>query len=168
MKTNFIHRVGPDGFTHARGTCPHLNYNEDLLDRTKYLVSLASADELHTGILNGEFTEISTTEELKRVFSDILMRFDNSPNLYVKADYLTLIGAICQGLMHAYDLKIESGNPDALTVEKDEIGIFTLTPEIGELLPENGEGLPENNSKKLTTVEGVQNFVNEKLTWLEI
>lgn len=168
MNNHFITRTFPDGLNSVRGKCPNLPYNMDLLGNIQYLIANASSEELHNHILNGEFQQIETTEDLKRVFSDLMMRFDNSPDLYIKQDYLTLVGAVCQGLLHSYEITINSDNQDALTVDKDETGNFVITPQIGQLMPENGEELPENNGKKLTVVEDVQNFINNKLTWINL
>lgn len=61
----------------------------------------------------GEYTIIEDIEELKKFLSELLIRFDTSPNNYTKEDYLYLVSLLYKSLLFIYKQDLKSLAPIA-------------------------------------------------------
>ena len=171
-----IERPATDGFETRRGFCVNLPYNEGLLNKLQVVVDNIKAD-CKDSFFEDDFDVIDNLDDLKRLLTEVLIRFDTAPDYYTKSDYAALISVLYQSLLYLYQvLNISSSNEDILKVEQTGEGT-ELQPQIGYLYdhedegPKDSEGntvtAPENNDKRIATISDIRNYINNKLTWIE-
>ena len=171
-----IERPATDGFETRRGFCVNLPYNEGLLNKLQVVVDNIKAD-CKDSFFEDDFDVIDNLDDLKRLLTEVIIRFDTAPDYYTKSDYAALISVLYQSLLYLYQvLNISSSNEDILRVEQTGEGT-ELQPQIGYLYdhedegPKDSEGntvtAPENNDKRIATISDIRNYINNKLTWIE-
>lgn len=172
-----IERPATDGFETRRGFCVNLPYNEGLLNKLQVVVDNIKAD-CKDSFFEENFDVIDNIDDLKRLLTEVIIRFDTAPDYYTKSDYAALISVLYQSLLYLYQvLNISSSNEDILKVEQTGEGT-ELQPQTGYLYdaeegeqPKDSEGnvvtAPENNDKRIATISDIRNYINNKLTWIE-
>lgn len=171
-----IERPATDGFETRRGLCVNLPYNEGLLNKLQVVVDNIKAD-CKDSFFEEDFDVIDNLDDLKRLLTEVIIRFDTAPDYYTKSDYAALISVLYQSLLYLYQvLNISSSNEDILKVEQTGEGT-ELQPQVGYLYdhedggPKDSEGnivtAPENNDKRIATISDIRNYINNKLTWIE-
>lgn len=162
-----IERPPSTGFETRRGLCTNLPYNQDMLCRLQVVVNNITEGECKNSFFEGDYDVIDNIDDLKKILSEVLIRFDTSPDYYTKSDYAALISVLYQSLLYLYQsLSISSTNEDVLEVEATGNGT-ELRPQIGYLDESAVESVPENNDKRIATIGDIRNYINNKLTWIE-
>ena len=176
VKSN-VERPASKGLETHRGFCVNLPYNKDLIDQLQVVIQNIKAD-CKDSFFDGDFDVIDNISDLKRLLTEVIIRFDTAPDYYTKSDYAALISVLYQSLLYLYQvLNLSSSNEDILRVEQTGEGI-ELQPQTGYLYdaeegeqPKDSEGnvviAPENNDKRIATISDIRNYINNKLTWIE-
>lgn len=171
-----IERPANKGFQTQRGLCVDLPYNKDMLNKLQAIVNNIDCDKT---FFDKPFDVIDDVEELKVLMSEILIRFDTSPDFYTKSDYGLLITVLYKTLFYLYGaLNTSSSNEDVLVVNNNGINGTILEPQLGQLEEKhefedvNGNtqiiGVKhENNERRIATIGDIRNYINNKLTWIE-
>lgn len=171
-----IERPANKGFQTQRGLCVDLPYNKDMLNKLQAIVNNIDCDKT---FFDKPFDVIDDVEELKALMSEILIRFDTSPDFYTKSDYGLLLTVLYKTLFYLYGaLNLSSSNEDVLVVNNTGSTGAILEPQIGKLggveeyEDENGVLQPvqadhANNEKRIATIGDIRNYINNKLTWIE-
>jgi len=55
-------------------------------------------------LFKGDYKTIKNIEDLKKALSELLVRFDTSPENYTKADYSYLMKILYKSLLYLYDV----------------------------------------------------------------
>lgn len=172
-----VERPASKGAETYRGFCVDLPYNKDLIDKLHSVITTIKAD-CKDSFFEGDFEVIDNLDDLKRLLTEVIIRFDTAPDYYTKSDYTALIGVLYQSLLYLYQvLLIKSSNEDILKVEQTAEGT-ELQPQTGYMYdaeegeqPKDSEGnvvtAPENNDKRIATISDIRNYINNKLTWIE-
>lgn len=165
VKSN-VERPASKGLETHRGFCVNLPYNRDLIDKLQVVVQNIKTD-CKDSFFDGDFDVIDNISDLKRLLTEVIIRFDTAPDYYTKSDYAALISVLYQSLLYLYQsFSISSTNEDVLEVEAT--GNKTeLRPQIGYLDESTVESVPENNDKRIATIGDIRNYINNKLTWIE-
>lgn len=176
VKSN-VERPASKGLETHRGFCVNLPYNRDLIDQLQVVIQNIKAD-CKDSFFDGDFDVIDNISDLKRLLTEVIIRFDTAPDYYTKSDYAALISVLYQSLLYLYQvLNLSSSNEDILKVEQTGEGT-ELQPQTGYLYdaeegeqPKDSEGnvvtAPENNEKRIATIGDIRNYINNKLTWIE-
>lgn len=84
------------GTTLVRGTSANLPYNQSLLKRLQAIVADSSYDG---NFFDDDVLQAPSLEDLQKLLTQVIIRFDNDPNYYTKRDYYHLIWYLCQSLV---------------------------------------------------------------------
>ena len=175
VKSN-VERPASKGLETHRGFCVNLPYNKDLIDQLQVVIQNIKAD-CKDSFFDGDFDVIDNISDLKRLLTEVIIRFDTAPDYYTKSDYAALISVLYQSLLYLYQvLNLSSSNEDILKVEQTGEGT-ELQPQVGYLCDHDDEGpkdsegnvvtIPENNDRRIATISDIRNYINNKLTWIE-
>ena len=176
IKSN-VERPASKGIETHRGFCVNLPYNKDLIDQLQVVIQNIKTD-CKESFFEGDFDVIDNISDLKRLLTEVIIRFDTAPDYYTKSDYAALISVLYQSLLYLYQvLNLSSSNEDILRIEQTGEGT-ELQPQTGYLYdaeegeqPKDSEGnvvtAPENNEKRIATIGDIRNYINNKLTWIE-
>ena len=84
----------------VRGTDANAPYNSNLLNRLQ-----AVADSGYDGNLFDDGVDFGscTADDLQKLLTQVVIRFDNDPNYYTKRDYQYLIWYLCKSLITLSD-----------------------------------------------------------------
>lgn len=85
------------GATLVRGTSANLPYNQNLLKRLQAIVTDSSYDG---NFFDDDVLQAPSLEDLQKLLTQVIIRFDNDPNYYTKRDYYHLIWYLCQSLLY--------------------------------------------------------------------
>lgn len=85
------------GTTLVRGTSANLPYNQNLLKRLQAIVTDSSYDG---NFFDDDVLQAPSLEDLQKLLTQVIIRFDNDPNYYTKRDYYHLIWYLCQSLLY--------------------------------------------------------------------
>lgn len=85
------------GTTLVRGTSANLPYNQSLLKRLQAIVADSSYDG---NFFDDDVLQAPSLEDLQKLLTQVIIRFDNDPNYYTKRDYYHLIWYLCQSLLY--------------------------------------------------------------------
>lgn len=100
-----------------RPLCANFPENGIILDKLEAVFNPLNIQECTSDLFKGDYETISHIEELKKVLSGLLMRFDTNPKNYTKEDYSYLMGLLYKSLLHLYEI-----NPISVIInEWDEI-----------------------------------------------
>ena len=85
------------GKTTVRGTNTNAPYNANLLNRLQ-----AIADQAYNSNLFDDRVDFGSydLEDLQKLLTQVVIRFDNDPNYYTKRDYQYLIWYLCNSLVY--------------------------------------------------------------------
>lgn len=113
-------------------------------------------------LLEKEYPSIKDSEELRKLMSEVLIRFDTSPSNYMQDDYFALLKVVLSLFNFIADpiLSLTTDTPEQITVVKDKTKA-TINLNVAQNLDDNS--ITEN--KKVATVEQIRNFINSKLEW---
>jgi hypothetical protein len=85
------------GRTTVRGTDANAQYNSNILTRLQAIADSAiDSNMFNEGVDFG----IYDLENLQRLLTQVVIRFDNDPNYYTKRDYQYLIWYLCKSLKY--------------------------------------------------------------------
>lgn len=89
-----------------RSLCASSPENKDLLTKLQTVVDSNNlvCDE---SLFEGEFEVISTIEEVKKLLSEVIIRFDTQPEYYTKEDYQFLISLLYRSLYYLHERAVE-------------------------------------------------------------
>lgn len=174
-----------DGFiTTQRSLCTSFPKNKNLLNKIEAIVNSEEYSSNST-LFDGAYNTITSLEDLKKVLSEVLIRFDTDPDHYTKGDYGTLMRLLYSALLYLYerdanykppvvkvnevpvrvtetddsfdyDLNIGTTDEDHLDITTSEEGSINITTKIGEM---------ETPSTKLATVNDIRNYIEKRLEW---
>lgn len=86
------------GKTTVRSTNANAPYNSNLLNRLQAIADQVYVDNLFTkDDINFGSCEV---EDLQKLLTQVVIRFDNDPNYYTKRDYQYLIWYLCKSLIY--------------------------------------------------------------------
>ena len=113
-------------------------------------------------LLDKEYPSIKDSEELRRLMSEVLIRFDTSPSNYMQDDYLALLKVVLSLFNFIADpvASITTDTPDQLSIKKEKT-LATINLNVANDLSDN----TTTEDKKIATVEQIRNFINNKLEW---
>jgi hypothetical protein len=88
------------GQTTLRGTSANLPYNASLLKRLQAIIGKESYD---SNLFDNEdfAAEAMSLEDLQKLLTQVVIRFDNDPDYYTKRDYQYLIWYLCSHLLYS-------------------------------------------------------------------
>ena len=95
------------GTTLVRGTSANLSYNQTLLKRLQAIVTDSSYDG---NFFDDDVLQAPSLEDLQKLLTQVIIRFDNDPNYYTKRDYYHLIWYLCQSLMYMAEGGVSEGD----------------------------------------------------------
>ena len=113
-------------------------------------------------LLDKEYPSIKDPEELRRLMSEVLIRFDTSPSNYMQDDYLALLKVVLSLFNFIADpvASITTDTPDQLSIKKEKT-LATINLNVANDLSDN----TTTEDKKVATVEQIRKFINNKLEW---
>lgn len=116
-------------------------------------------------LLDREYPSIKDPEELRRLMSEVLIRFDTSPSNYMQDDYYALLKVVLSlfNLIADPIVSITTDTPDQLSIQKEK-SVAKINLNIASSI----DGETTSEDKKVATVEQIKNFINNKLTWINI
>ena len=98
-----------------RTLCANFPGNKNLLDKLDAVV-----DSLHIcsdSLFDGGYEVITDVEEVKRLLTEVIIRFDTDPDFYHKEDYQLLISLLYRSLLYFYDRDDASHDDSKNTAE---------------------------------------------------
>lgn len=167
-----VQRSAPDGTIVYRTLDTNSDQNKDL---PSVIQSLVDSDySSSTQYTDDKFPQIKTVEQLQKILSELIIRFDTKPDYYTKKDYQLLI-TLLTGAISFFNkrMTIISDNNDIITILTDDDNRTVISPQVGRLTDsedENGNYIGQendNNEKSIATVGDIRNYINNKLTWIE-
>ena len=113
-------------------------------------------------LLDKEYPSIKDSEELRRLMSEVLIRFDTSPSNYMQDDYFALLKVVLSLFNFIADpvASITTDTPDQLSIKKEKT-LATINLNVANDLSDN----TTTEDKKVATVKQIRNFINDKLEW---
>lgn len=84
----------------------------------------ACLEQCDSTLLDKEYPSIKDPEELRRLMSEVLIRFDTSPSNYMQDDYFALLKVVLSLFNFIADpvVSIVTDTPDQLSIKKRKIG----------------------------------------------
>ena len=119
-----IERTAGNGGVTLRGTSANLSYNRNLLQKLQAIVNKDWTQD--DSLFDDGQLPVVTIEELQKLLTQVVIRFDNDPNYYTKRDYYYLIWYLCESLI--YITNIGQASIDQLTDLQTQIN--TLIPRL--------------------------------------
>lgn len=174
--TTDLERPSTKGLQTNRGLSVDLPYNKGMLSKLSKIVDSVQGTET---FFDDKFEVIEDVNELKKLLSEVLIRFDTNPQYYTKKDYGLLLSILYRTLLYLYSVsQISSDNEDVLVVDITEDEGAVLRPQLGELEEaheqEDADGnitisgtTHSNNEKRIATIGDIRNYINNKLTWIK-
>ena len=93
-----IERTAGNGGVTLRGTSANLSYNRNLLQKLQAIVNKDWTQD--DSLFDDGQLPVVTIEELQKLLTQVVIRFDNDPNYYTKRDYYYLIWYLCESLIY--------------------------------------------------------------------
>lgn len=90
--------ISETGSVIRRGTYTNLPYNKNILTKVHAIVDKEFAGDLN--MFDDSELILPSIEDLQKLLSQVVIRFDNDPNYYTKKDYYYLIWYLCQSLVY--------------------------------------------------------------------
>lgn len=84
-----------------RNLCPNSPENKDLLNKLQAIVD-ANHLVCDESLFEGEFEVISNIKEVKKLLTEVIIRFDTDPDYYSKDDYQVLVALLYRSLLYLY------------------------------------------------------------------
>lgn len=122
----------------------------------------ACLEQCDSTLLDKEYPSIKDPEELRRLMSEVLIRFDTSPSNYMQDDYFALLKVVLSLFNIIADpvVSIVTDTPDQLSIKKEK-SVATINLNVANDLDDN----TTTEDKKIATVEQIRKFINNKLEW---
>lgn len=112
-----IERTAGNGGITLRGTSANLSYNKNLLQKLQAIVNKDWTQD--DSLFDDGQLPVVTIEELQKLLTQVVIRFDNDPNCYTKRDYYYLIWYLCESLI--YITNTSQASIDSLTTLQTQI-----------------------------------------------
>lgn len=112
-----IERTAGNGGVTLRGTSANLSYNKNLLQKLQAIVNKDWTQD--DSLFDDGQLPVVTIEELQKLLTQVVIRFDNDPNYYTKRDYYYLIWYLCESLI--YITNTGQASVDSLTALQTQI-----------------------------------------------
>lgn len=162
-----------------RPLCANFPENKNLVNQIEAIV--LSDENLHDDLFTGEYSKIKSLEDLKKILSEVLIRFDTDPDHYTKEDYAVLMRLLYSALLYLYG-QIEEFKPPIISVNEQQIepteenefklSIGTDDQDHLEVETSNGKvniktkvGEMETPSNNLATINDIRNYIENRLEW---
>ena len=116
-------------------------------------------------LLDKEYPSIKDPEELRRLMSEVLIRFDTSPSNYMQDDYLALLKVVLGLFNFIADpvLTLTTNTPDQISLYKDKTNA-TIDINVVETIGDT----PTIDDRKVVTADKIREYINNKLSWKQI
>lgn len=116
---------GPD----FRGLCVNIPYNDKCDERLNQVVIDIQNSTCNLSFSEEELEVITDSEVLKKLLSELIIRFDTDPSFYTKKDYQVLVAVLSKTIPYLYNTssshQSELGNlDDVIKTIKEELGII--------------------------------------------
>lgn len=116
---------GPD----FRGLCVNIPYNDKCDERLNQIVTDIQNSTCNLSFSEEELEVIKDSEVLKKLLSELIIRFDTDPSFYTKKDYQVLVAVLSKTIPYLYNTSSlhhsELGNlDDVIKTIKEELGII--------------------------------------------
>ena len=85
-----------------RPLCTNFPENEIILDKLEAVFNPENIVECSDNMFNDNYDTIKDIETLKRILSELIVRFDTNPKNYTKEDYSYLMGLLYKTLLYIY------------------------------------------------------------------
>ena len=112
-----IEKTAGNGGITLRGTSANLSYNRNLLQKLQAVVNKDWTQD--DSLFDDGQLPVVTIEELQKLLTQVVIRFDNDPNYYTKRDYYYLIWYLCESLI--YITNTSQASVDSLKALEDQI-----------------------------------------------
>lgn len=96
------------------GTYSNLPYNKNAIKRLQAIVGDNFVGDLNIFDNEEESFKILPLEKIQQLLTQVLIRFDNSPDYYTKSDYQYLIWYLCQSLGYFSQGGVSEGDLESL------------------------------------------------------
>lgn len=96
--TRPAHLGGPD----FRGLCVNIPYNDKCDDRLNQLVTDIQNSTCNLSFSDEELGIINDSTVLKKLISELIIRFDTDPSFYTKKDYQVLVAVLSKTIPYLY------------------------------------------------------------------
>ena len=122
-------------------------------------------EQCDSTLLDKEYPSIKDSEELRRLMSEVLIRFDTSPSNYMQDDYFALLKVVLSLFNFIADpvVSIVTDTPDQLSIKKEK-SVATINLNVANDISDN----TTTEDKKIATVEQIKKFINNKLEWSKV
>ena len=91
-----------------RALCAQFPQNKNILNRLEAIFDSGQAIECSPDLFNDGYETIDRIDDLKKALSELLIRFDTSPQNYTKKDYSYLMSILYKALLYLYKTKQDS------------------------------------------------------------
>lgn len=170
-----------------RTLCANFPGNKDLLDKLEAVV-----DSLHIcsdSLFEGSYQVITDVEDVKRLLTEVIIRFDTDPDFYHKEDYQLLISLLYRSLLYLYDRDDAShddgkntaealqGEPNIIYFTQDKHSVVFNGKEYGftdlsdyateEWVEDIADGLSEEIQENAEVTASALTDLNERLETVE-
>lgn len=94
-----------DNYGHTeRALCTEFPQNKEILTKLEAVFNPEHVTECTSDLFKNDYETIVKIDDLKKVLSELLIRFDTNPQNYTKKDYSYLMGVIYKALLHLYEI----------------------------------------------------------------
>ena len=87
-----------------RPLCVNFPENEKIVEHLEAISDPSKPQKCDSDLFKGDYKTIKNIEDLKKALSELLVRFDTSPENYTKADYSYLMKILYKSLLYLYDV----------------------------------------------------------------
>lgn len=171
-----------DNYGHTeRALCTEFPQNKEILTKLEAVFNQEHVTECTSDLFKGDYETIVKIDDLKKALSELLIRFDTSPNYYTKEDYQYLMYILSYGLLHLYEITETIEEPDfninGQKIEKiDNAYNISIGQGNGiEIQPDTENNgikvkakigqMNDENSTNLATVDDVRAYIEGRLKW---
>lgn len=122
-------------------------------------------EQCDSTLLDKEYPSIKDPEELRRLMSEVLIRFDTSPSNYMQDDYFALLKVVLGLFNFIADpvLTLTTNTPDQISLYKDKTNA-TIDINVVETIGDT----PTIDDRKVVTADKIREYINNKLSWKQI
>jgi hypothetical protein len=120
-----------DGQTTLRGTYTNLARNQNLTKNLSLIL-----EEGFTGESTyDDMPEITDLEQLQRLLSKLIIRFDTKPDYYTKKDYQLLIGVLTGALNYLYSNGVNDSRLEDIesSIKTLQDSVSTITDDVSQI-----------------------------------
>lgn len=111
-------------------------------------------------LLDNKYNPITDPQQLKKLMSEVLIRFDTDPSNYMQEDYFALLKVLLSLFHTTFNptIQLYTNTPEQINIKKTEDG-YTIGVKVSE-------DIETDQGSKIVTANQVKEFVNNnKLKW---